>query len=445
MKLLQARERKTERRWLAMAGRALIAVVLASVTWMLVTWEQNPFREGQLPNPVPVELAHLPANLVQVGTPQSVRVSIRASQDSWSRLQPSDFKASVDTGRLSAGIHSLDVQVTSSAEYQILDWQPRRITVHLEPLLKRTVSVQLDATGKLPDGFRVTTETVTPDHVTLSGAQGAVQSVSRVAVNTTLDGVRSAVTESLQPTLVDSQGQPVTGVQVDPASVLVVLGVEQQVASKTVPVTVPTVGQVANGYVLTALTVAPPSVTISGAPAALSSITSVEVPPLDLGGATGQLVRSEQLPTSNTYFVSGNPKILVTAAVAPLIATETLPVNVAAKGEGSGLQATISPPIVQVTVRGGAATLASLRADSISATVDATGLSAGSQTVSVKVAAPSLQVLGVQPGSVTLTLASASTSVPTSTPTPAPSPQPSATPASSLAARSALTSSSPHS
>ncbi|MGH2519403.1 MAG: CdaR family protein, partial [Chloroflexota bacterium] len=220
MKLLQDREPKTERRWLAIAGRALIALVLAGVTWMLVTWVQNPFREGQLPNPVPVELAHLPATLVQVGAPQSVRVSIRASQDSWSRLQSSDFKASVDVSRLGAGIHSLDVQVTSSAEYQILDWQPRRITVHLEPQLKRTVSVQLDATGKLPDGFRVTTETVTPDHVTLSGAQGAVQSVSRVAVSTTLDGVRSAVTESLQPTLVDNQGQVVTGVQVDPASVL---------------------------------------------------------------------------------------------------------------------------------------------------------------------------------------------------------------------------------
>src|SRR5579862_2651079 len=104
--------------------RAALALVLGGVTWMLVTWQQNPFREDWLPSSIPIEVSRVPAGLIEVGSPGNVRVRVRAGQDAWAHVQASDFKASLDLSRQSAGIHSLDVKVETSGDYEVVDWEP---------------------------------------------------------------------------------------------------------------------------------------------------------------------------------------------------------------------------------------------------------------------------------------------------------------------------------
>src|SRR5579862_761801 len=91
--------------------RAALALVLGGATWLLVTWQQNPFREDWVSPPISVEVTRLPNGLIEVGNPGTVRVRIRASADAWSRVQGSDFKASLDLSKQSAGIQSVDVKV----------------------------------------------------------------------------------------------------------------------------------------------------------------------------------------------------------------------------------------------------------------------------------------------------------------------------------------------
>src|SRR5581483_735748 len=90
--------------------RMAIALLLGAGTWMAVTWEQNPFHEDWVSGTIPIEVTHIPSGLIEVGKPGDVRVRIRASQDAWNRVQASDFKASIDASRLSAGIQSADVK-----------------------------------------------------------------------------------------------------------------------------------------------------------------------------------------------------------------------------------------------------------------------------------------------------------------------------------------------
>lgn len=386
--------------------RAVLALVLGGVTWMLVTWQQNPFREDWLPSSIPIEVSRVPTGLIEVGSPGNVRVRVRAGQDAWAHVQASDFKASLDLSRQNAGIHSLDVKVETSGDYEVVDWEPRHVTVRLEPFAQQDVPVQLQLSGKLPDGYLLISQSITPDHVTVSGEQDLVQSVAQASVSTSLDGVRGDVTEGLAPALLDDKGQPVQGLQFTPNTVRISLAVDRQVAVKTVPIRVTTSGQVANGYWLSGLSVTPESVTITGGPTSLSQVEFIDLPPLDVNGARGDIDRTTKLNPTAGYTFVGDSTVDVKASVQPLRTSAVLPVGVSVQAIGAGLEAKVSPSTVNVSLGGLAPALAALKPGDVVATVDAANLPAGSQALPVHVTAPgSVSVDSVQPAQATVTLA----------------------------------------
>lgn len=398
--------------------RAILALVLGGVTWMLVTWQQNPFREDWLPTTIPVEVTHVPSGLIEVGKPADVRVRIRAGQDAWSHVQAGDFKASLDFTRQAAGIHSVDIKVETSGDYQIVDWQPRHETIRLEPLAQQDIPVQLQLSGKLPDGYLLISQSITPDHVTVSGEQDLVQSVAQASVSTSLDGVRGDVTEGLTPALLDDKGQQVQGLQFTPGSVRVSLAVDRQVGVKTIPMRVTTSGQVANGYWLSSLAVTPETVTITGGPTALSQIEFIDLPPLDVNGSQADVDRTTKLTPGNDYTFVGDSTVTVKASVQPLRASQVLPVGLVVQGVPAGLEAKLSPTSVDVSLGGLVPALAVLRPGDVTAVVDASNLTAGSHNLPIRVNAPgSVSVDTIRPTQVTVVLQ--------------PPPSPSAAPAAS--------------
>ncbi|MFI5266492.1 MAG: YbbR-like domain-containing protein, partial [Chloroflexota bacterium] len=386
--------------------RAAIALVLGFATWMVVTWQQNPFREDWLGQTVPVEVTHLPTGMVEVGKLGEVRVRLRASQDAWSNVKPADFKASVDLSRQTSGIHSVDVKVETSGEYQVVDWDPKKVTVRLEPLAQASAPVQLRVTGNLPDGYILRSQTVTPDQVSVSGEQDLVQTITQAAVMTNLDGINGNVTLDVTPALLDDKGQPITGLQFSPSTVRVSLEIDRQIGVKTVPIRVATQGQVASGYWLSSLTVNPQTVTITGGPTALSKVDFIDLPPLDLTAAKGDVSRTTKLTAGTGYSLVSDTSVEVKALIQPLRTTEVLPIGVAVQGVGPGLEAKLSPPTVEVTISGLGPALSALKPGDISAVVSAQGLTAGPHTLPVRLNAPgSVSLDATNPAQVTVALA----------------------------------------
>lgn len=424
--------------------RAAIALVLGVATWMVVTWEQNPFREDWLPFSVPLEVTHLPNGLVEVGKPGDLRVRVRASQDAWQRIKSDEFKASLDLSRQSAGIHSIDPRVESSADYQVVDWEPKRVTIRLEPLAQLTVPIQLRLTGKMPDGYILRNQTVTPDQLTVTGEQDLAQTVAQAAVATTLDGVNGNVIQDVSPVLVDDKDQPVMGLQFSPATVRISLEIDRQIGVKTVPVRLTTKGQVSPGYWLSALTTNPQTVAITGGPTALNAIEYIDLPPLELGGAKGDVVRTTKLTAGNGYSIVGDSEVEVRAVIQPLRTTEVLPIGIAAQGVPQGLEAKLATPTVEVTISGLVPALSALKPGDISAVVSLQGLGAGQYTMPIRLNAPaSVSLDNASPATVAVSLAPPATPTPTASSSPAPSAAPpsaappSAAPASSPPASAA--------
>ncbi len=397
--------------------RAAIALVLGFATWMVVTWQQNPFREDWLGQTVPTEVTHLPAGMVEVGKLGEVRVRLRASQDAWSRVKPADFKASVELARQTSGIHTMDVKVETSGEYQVVDWDPKKVTIRLEPLAQASVPVQLQVAGNLPDGYVLRSQAVTPDQVSITGEQDLVQTITQAAVMTNLDGMNGNVTQDVAPALLNDKGEPVSGVQFSPGTVRVSLEIDRQIGVKTVPIRVATQGQVASGYWLTSLMLSPQTVTITGGPTALGKVDFIDVPPLDLSGAKADVARTTKLAAGSGYSLVSDTSVEVKALIQPLRTTEVLPIGVAVQGLAQGLEAKLSPPTVEVTISGLVPTLSALRPGDISAVVSAQGLGAGPHTLPVRLNAPgSISLDATNPAQVTVALAPPATVAPTAAP-----------------------------
>src|SRR5206468_551627 len=96
-----------------------------------------------------------------------------------------------------------------AGDLEVVDWEPKRATIRLEPLVQQSVPVQLRVTGKLPDGYVLRGQTLTPDQVTVTGEQDLAQTVTQAAIATSLDGVNGNVIQDVTPTLMDDKGQAV--------------------------------------------------------------------------------------------------------------------------------------------------------------------------------------------------------------------------------------------
>jgi YbbR domain-containing protein len=407
------------------AIRAAIALLLGVATWMMVTWQQNPFREDWLASTLPIEVTHLPAGLVQVGKPGDVRVRVRASQEAWSQSKANEFKASVDLSRQSAGLRSLDVKVESSRDYQVVDWEPRRVTIRLEPLIQQSVPVQLRMTGKLPDGYVMRNQTLTPDQISVTGQQDLVQMVTQAGVTTSLDGINGNVIQDATPLLVDDKDQAVPGLQFSPATIRISLEVDRQIGVKTVPIRVAMKGQVAPGYWLNSLSVDPQTVTITGGPAALSSVEFIDLPPFDLSNARADISRTTKVTAGNGYSLVGTSEVEVKAVIQPLRTTEVLPIGIAAQGVPQGLEARMTPGSVEVTISGMVPALSALKPGDIAAVVNLAGVPQGSQSLPIRLSAPgSVSIDAVNPAIVTVTLAPPTAASASSSPQPSASSSP---------------------
>ena len=137
----------------------------------------------------------------------------------------------------------------------------------------------------------------------------------------------------------------------------------------------------------------------------------------DLAGAKADVTRTTKLTAGSGYSLTSEAQVEVKAAIQPLRSTEVLPIGVAIQGVPAGLEAKISPPVVEVTISGLVPTLSALRPGDVSAVVNANGLGPGSQTLPVRLNAPSSVSLdATNPAVVTLTLATPATPTPSAGP-----------------------------
>ncbi|GAB4399822.1 MAG: hypothetical protein OHK003_24640 [Anaerolineales bacterium] len=417
-------------RWIADNYRTFFwAFALAVAVWISSVTSADPDQTRTLPSPVPVEIIGQSSNLVfSQSIPKEIEVTLRAPLSVWTLIEsdPKLVRAILDISGLSAGEHTLDLQIQVNARpVQIVSATPKTLTFGLEPLIARNLDVDLRVSGEVAVGYQVGETTLEPVQVTVSGAQSQVQKVTRARVSIDLNRIRENFDQFVKVEALDERGQPVSGVTVSPEMVHIVLPVTQQGGYRDVAIKVTTLGRVASGYRLTDISVSPPVVTIySTDPEIVNSLPGVlETQPLDLQNAQDDITTRLRLSIPAGVSVIGEQTVLVQAGVSPIESSVTISSErIEIVGLDSDLNVQISPSNVDIILSGPLPLLETLTRQSIRVTVDLTNLAAGTYQLSpkVEVLVANIVVESILPNTIEVALTPLNPSTPTPTPTPKP-------------------------
>jgi YbbR domain-containing protein len=401
----------------------LLALGLSVALWTVVTTQENP-EVVDVFQAVPVELRNVPDKLSVTNDVPSVNVVVSAPRDAWPELRPAKFQASVDLSRVGPGVQELPIDVHSiDSRARIVDVNPAKAIVRLEPIKKKDVPVRVLMHGDLAPGYRAQAAKATPDTVSVTGPASAVDQVAVAAADVNLAGVTSSINQVYKVVPQTSTGDRVDRVSVDKENVVVEVPIEQDQAFKAVPISAQIRGAPATGYQVIGLRTDPTAITIQGEPRVIDGISFVSTQPVDLNNAAGDLsVNADlQLPPGVKTTVAPSP-IVVRVFVAPIEGSKILDVaptvqNVPAQ------RSTVNPSSVRLVLAGPMPVLTGLGPKDAKVTLDGAGLTPGTHKLAPKVEVPSLiRVQSIQPDQIDLTI------LPPATATPAPTPPAATTP-----------------
>jgi YbbR domain-containing protein len=386
-------------------GSLVMALILAVMVWMAATIQANPFAEGYLAEPIPVEIVNRGEGLVIVGDlGQEVRVRVRTPESVWEDLTPGSFRAYIDLEGLDVGLHEVPVRVEPAGNLvRILEVSPAALTVRLDTRGEKTVRVRVTVYGNPPLGFVVRSTEVEPPQVKVTGPQTVVDQVAQVSASVYLSGEKDTFERSATLTPTDEVGNILEGLELEQRSATVTVSIEQQVGYRELSIKAMTEGNPAPGYWISSIRANPPTVTVFGDPGAVDEIPGyLETYPVDVEAARESI--SEQVAIVFPEGVSALEDVGTVQAlieISPVLGGQTVQLTPVVTGLGRGLAASFSPETVEVILSGPLSELEALESGDVEVVLDLSGFEPGTHLVTPEIQRPSsLDVQAVLPDQV---------------------------------------------
>ena len=403
----------------------LLALALGVSVWVSAVSVDDPNDVRLYPNPILLEVVGLdPSLLLTNDIPSTVEVTLRAPRSVWETLTTREdaILATLDLSGLSAGEHTLQIQLTiSERPYQLIRVNPTAVTVNLESLDNQTFPLVVSLSGQPAAGYQAGDATRDVTEVTVSGPESIVRQVARARVLIKLDGVRESIDETLPIEIVDKDNIILQGLTINPESVRVNIPISQQGGFRDVAVKVVVQGQQAPGYRIENISVFPPVITIFAEdPDLVNELPGVvETLPLDLQDRSEDISTRLSVDLPENITLVGPQTVQVQVSISPIQTSVTLPnLPIDVIGVSEGLSAEVFPQGVDVILSGPVPVLEAISSQDITVSVDATGLEIGvyQLTPQVETLVENVSVQSILPGTVEVVIAPPSTPTPTAFP-----------------------------
>jgi YbbR domain-containing protein len=352
----------------------ILAVILSVALWMNAVSTEDPNETRALSVPLSVEVVGLQQGLVAQGYQSvGVQVTIRAPRSVWDQLVPENVHARLDLTGKSEGNYSVPIRIqTNISPVLVESVDPVSLNVLIDRMASRIMSVHVQLAGNLAPGFQAGTPSLTPETVSVSGPESTVDRVAQVVATVDVEGLRSAMDQSVELVPLDTDGTVVGGVAIDPKAVSISVPVQQLGGYRDLVVKVPLLGAVKSGYRLTGLAINPQVVTLySDNPEVIRTLAGyVETEPLDISGASADITKSLGLVLPAGVQVVGDPLIVVQVSISAIEDSITISRPIRSQGLAPGLSVTLSPAFVDVILSGPAPIIWSLKPAEIDVFLD---------------------------------------------------------------------------
>ena len=237
----------------------------------------------------PVEAEYNEEAYVVEGIPESADIVLMGRKsDLYLAEQLGDHKLSLDLTGLSAGTHKVNIKYNNpikSLDYKV---DPSRATIVIYPKVSasRTVTTDILNKDKLGNTLVISSIKLDRDEVIIKSYKEKLEKVASVkalvdvnALNATSAGTYTL--ENVKLIAYDEKGTEIKDIEIVPGTITAT--VEISSPSKTVPVKIVPVGDVANGSAISSITSNVNTITLYGEEDALKEISEIEVE-IDVNG-----------------------------------------------------------------------------------------------------------------------------------------------------------------
>lgn len=403
--------------WPLKLGAIAFAILL--YVGLIVSSSAKPF-EGS----VPIEAVGVSSNVTILSDLGAVSlIHYFAPEDLGLRLDSASFRATVDLSDVppTGGRSTVTVIVTAvDPRIQVLDYEPRQITVRLDAVITKSVPVRA-VLGPIPSGLDVGQPTVSESTVQVTGASSIVNRVAEAVARVSVDASGIDINRIVDLLPVDAAGEPLTPVDLAPSSVHVRLAIFTNRQTRTLPVRPTVVGTPAIGFEIGSVSVAPLTVSVEGDADNLAPLVFADTAPVTVTGASSDVVLDVPLALPDGVQAPGVSTVRVVVSLRPVTGTRTFQAGLVLVGARSDRTYALSTDRVLVTLGGPIADLDSLTGASLFMTIDVTGLDTGQHDVPVSANLQTgLTLVGATPKTVTVTISPLATPSPPATPSPTP-------------------------
>ena len=170
---------------------------------------------------------------------------------------------------------------------------PRNLTIQREKSGKKTLSLTVNTEGvTTADGYMLGDVSVSPEQVTITGAESALAQIDRAEAQVNADGLQEDSELSAELVLYDANGNPQNQTQIGNNLGEQELTVSVEVLKvKSIPIVFSATGTPAEGYKYTGCVSTPESVQVCGKSDVLDEVDEIEIPEsvIDISGASEAL------------------------------------------------------------------------------------------------------------------------------------------------------------
>lgn len=333
----------------------ILSVALAIMLWLYVITEQNPVIYKDLN--IPVKLINVESllknDLVLLDDESySVSIKLKGNKNYLDRLNKTTVSASADLkGINSKGLMELPIDIDGIPVGVDISWiSSNKITLNVDNIISETIPVSLKVMGNTIHGTATMIPVISPSEVVVKGAETILNTIKSAEVSVDISNSDSEVNKKLAVQIIDTQGNFIEGLDINPKQVDVTIPVEN---TKSVLIDADYKIMTAEGYVLTDVSINPKTINIVGKKELLDGLSKLVTEKIELVDAKTFIEKEITLILPEGIELANKDEKIVFSANIEKIAEKIIESNsVGIKNLNENFETEILPIYLKATVRG---------------------------------------------------------------------------------------------
>lgn len=310
----------------------IVSFALSVLLWTYVQSQQDAYSAASPTISVPITVENMPPNLVLMNKLPTYNVIPEGAPEDIRQVSAEDLTAVLDLTGATPGTARYPVRLVPKKNLQVtFSRQSSTLQVTLDRLVSGVVKpVVVLPRGSLPDPnleYVRKNTTTDPAFVYVSGPKSLVDKVDHALAVLELRTAANGQLSTSPVTLVDQQDFPVTGANLEfqPQTVIIRPSIAYGPETKLVLVSPAFKGAPAFGYRVKRIVVQPNQIEVKGRSEALSDLSVVSTPVIDISGARATTQFDAQATLPGDVTATTSTAVVVTVVIEPAPAAPAKP------------------------------------------------------------------------------------------------------------------------